>query len=247
MTSSSSSPSVPSSSTSAPPPTPSPSIEQLPANIPHLETDGSNWAIFIVRFREAMKVTRRWGFFDGTNSCPVPKAPLKPTDEETAAAEKWVYDDQVAQYLLSQRLPDSTVVRMGPYSTAALRWERVTNEFTAKSVFAQNDLETTFYDMRCPRGGDVRVFLRGVQFKREELTAAGVYITNKDYQRTVLRGIPEELARFASTILSSAHLVHHVTTVDTETLIEHICEEADRIKSSRPKTHPNSNQSGART
>src|SRR6266571_4246158 len=247
MTSSSSSPSVPSSSTSAPPPTPSPSIEQLPANIPRLETDGSNWAIFIVRFREAMKVTRRWGFFDGTNSCPVPKAPLKPTDEETAAAEKWVYDDQVAQYLLSQRLPDSTVVRMGPYSTAALRWERVTDEFTAKSVFAQNDLETAFYDMRCPRGGDVRVFLRSVRYKREELAAAGVYITNKDYQRTVLRGIPEELARFASTVLSSARLVHHVTTVDTETLIKHICEEADRIKSSWPKMHPNSNQSGART
>src|SRR6266702_3059884 len=46
MTLSSLSPSVPSSSTSAPPPMPSPSIEQLPANIPHLETDGSNWAIF---------------------------------------------------------------------------------------------------------------------------------------------------------------------------------------------------------
>ncbi len=192
-------------------------------------------------------MTCRWGFFDGTNSCPAPKAPLKPTDEETAAVEKWVYNDQVAQYLLSQQLPDSTVVRMGPYSTAALCWEQVTNEFTAKSVFAQNNLETAFYDMRCLRGGDVRVFLRGVRFKREELTAARVYITNKDYQWMVLRGIPEELARFASTVLSSARLVHHVTTVDTETLIEHICEEADRIKSSQPKTHPNSNQSGART
>ncbi len=109
-----------------------------------------------------MKVTQCWGFFDGTNSCPAPKAPLKPMDEETAAAEKWVYNDQVMQYLLSQRLPDSTVVHMGPYSTAALRWEQVTDEFTAKSIFVQNDLETAFYNMRCPRGGNVHVFLRGV-------------------------------------------------------------------------------------
>ncbi len=247
MTSSSSSPSVPSSSTSAPPPTPSPSIEQLPANIPRLETDGSNWAIFIIRFRKAMKVTRHWGFFDSTNSYPALKDPLKPMDEEKAATEKWAYNDQVAQYLLSQRLPDSTIVCMGPYLTAALHWKRVTDKFTAKSVYAQNDLKTTFYNMCCPRGGDVRVFLRGVRYKCEELAAARVYITNKDYQRTVLRGILEELAHFTSTVLSSTHLVHHVTTVYTETLIEHICKEADWIKSSRPKMHPNSNQSGART
>ncbi len=100
--------------------------------------------------------------------------------------EKWVYDDQVVQYLLLQRLPDSTVVCMGPYTTTALRWEWVTDEFTAKSIYAQNDLETAFYNMRCPRGGDVRVFLRSVQFKREELAAARVYITNKDYQWMVL-------------------------------------------------------------
>jgi len=133
-----------------------------------------------------MKVTCCWGFFDGTNSCLALKDPLKPTDEEKAAAEKWAYDDQVAQYLLLQWLPDSTVVHMGPYLTAALRWEQVTDEFTAKSVYVQNDLETTFYDMRCLRGGDVHVFLRSVQYKCEELVAAGVYITNKDYQRTVL-------------------------------------------------------------
>jgi len=168
-------------------------------------------------------------------------------DEEKVATEKWAYDNQVTQYLLSQWLPDLTVVHMGPYSTAALHWERVTDKFTAKSIYAQNDLETVFYDMHCPRGGDIHVFLRSVRYKHEELAAAGVYITNKDYQRTVLRGIPEELAHFAPTILSSAHLIHHVTTVDTETLIEHICKEADRIKSSQPKTHPNSNQSGART
>jgi hypothetical protein len=34
--------------------TPSSAIEQLLSIIPHLEIDGSNWAIFIMWFREAM-------------------------------------------------------------------------------------------------------------------------------------------------------------------------------------------------
>ena len=54
------------SSTPAPPPLPSPpaAIKQLPQNIPHLEPDGSNWAIFAIWFREAMQAnllrTRQW-------------------------------------------------------------------------------------------------------------------------------------------------------------------------------------------
>ncbi|KAH9057701.1 hypothetical protein EDB87DRAFT_1686022 [Lactarius vividus] len=62
--------------------------------------------------------------------------------------------------------------------------------------------------------GDVRAFLTSVRYKREELAAAGVTISHRDYQRTVLRGIPEELARFAANLLSAARLVHSVTTVD---------------------------------
>ena len=75
------------------------------------------------------------------------------------AMEKWDYDDLVTWYLLSQRLPDSTAVCMGPYTTAKARWDRVHTEFTAKSIYAQNNLEATFYDMRCEKGGDVRAFL----------------------------------------------------------------------------------------
>ena len=148
------------SSTTAPPPlAPTPAIEQLPQNIPRLEPDGSNWAIFAVRFREAMSANRRWGFFDGKNARPVPTDPSNVTSDELEAMAKWDYEDQVARYLLSQRLPDSTAVRMGPYTTAKARWDRVHTEYTAKSVYAQNDLESTFYEMRCEKGGDVRAFL----------------------------------------------------------------------------------------
>ena len=238
-----------SSSTPAPvppPPAPSPAIEHLPQNIPRLELDGSNWAIFAMRFREAMQANRRWGFFDGTRARPTPVDSSNITTDEQEAMDKWDYDDQVARYLLSQRLPDSTAVRMGPYSTAKARWDRVSTEFTAKSVYAQNDLESAFYEMRCQKGEDVRVFLTNLWYKREELAAAGVLITDRDYQRTVLRGITEELARFASAILSSARIFGSSSTVDTETLIDHICEEADRLKNRRAKSQNNQRGSGAK-
>ena len=111
----------------------------------------------------------------------------------------------------------------------------MTEEYTAKSVYAQNDLEQMFLEMRCPKGGDIRTFLTSLRYKREELAAAGVRITDKDYQCTILRGIPEELARFASQIMTSACLAFRATQIDTNALIDHICEESDRIKNHRSR------------
>ena len=100
-----------------------------------------------------MQASRRWGFFDGSNLRPSPSDPLNVTSDKIEAMEKWDHNDLVARYLLLQRLPDSTAVRVGPIPNARLRWDRVQDEFVAKSIYTQNDLETAFYDMRCPRGG----------------------------------------------------------------------------------------------
>ena len=214
-------------------------IEQLPANIPRLEPNGANWAIFSMRFKEAMQASRRWGYFSGTVARPEPNAKDKPTDEETEKMEKWDYEDLVARYLLSQRLPDTTAIRVGNFNTAKERWQKVSDEYTAKSTYAQNDLEQAFLEMRCIKGGDIRAFLSTLRYKREELAAAGVSITDRDYLRTVLRGIPDELAKFASGLLSSARLVNSSTTIDTDTLINHIIEEAERLKNRRARDQPN--------
>ena len=101
--------------------------------------------------------------------------------------------------------------------------------------------------MRCPRGGDVRTFLTSLCYKCEELAVAGVRINNKDYQCKVLRGIPEELAHFVSSILSSARLIHCISTVDTETVIDHICKEADWLKNHHTRSQPNLSQSRAKS
>jgi hypothetical protein len=205
-----------------------PSIHQLPSNIPCLEADGSNWAIFVLRFREAMQVAQRWPYFEGTIPCPSPKNQAKVPDNEQKSIDDWEFEDLAAHYLLSQRLPDSIAIRLKVFTTAKARWDHLVTEFTAQSVYAQNDLEEAFFSMACTKGEDVRVFLTSLRYKREELAAAGVRITQKEYQRTILKSLPDELAEFASQLLSSAR--HSGLILNTETLINSIIEESERLK-----------------
>jgi hypothetical protein len=84
--------------------------------------------------------------------------------------------------------------------------------------------------MCCPKGGDVRTFLASLRTRCNELVAANITIADKDYQRTVLQGIPDELTWFALQLLSSTCLAHSSTAVDIKELIQAICEEADCLK-----------------
>ena len=99
--------------------------------------------------------------------------------------------------------------------------------------------------MHCPKGGNVRTFLTSVRNKREELASVGVTITHWDYQRTVLKGIPEELAEFAAQLLTSAR-VNHSPAVDTDTLINAICEESNRVKNCHGSSAPSQKGGGGK-
>jgi hypothetical protein len=92
--------------------------------------------------------------------------------------------------------------------------------------------------MHCAKREEVREFLASLCCKREELAAVGVLVTEKEYEHTILRGIPRELATFASHLLSSALIVHGATSIDLDALVNHICEEADRLKSQRTRGKP---------
>ena len=182
-----------------------------------------------------MKVTRQWAYFTGINPYPEPVDASQPTKDEAAAIVQWEYEDSVASYLLSQRLPDTTEMRLASCSTTKERWDLVTREYQARSAYAQADLHQAFLEMRCAKGGDVREFLASLCCKREELAAAGVSVTDKECERTILRGIPSELATFVSHLLSSALIIQRSAPIDLDALINQICEEADRLKSRRAK------------
>ena len=96
-----------------------PITEQLPlAIIPQLEPNSSNWAIFMMRFKDSMKITGHWGYFIGSWLRPSPSDVSTPMDAEIEAREKWECKDTMASYLLSQCLPDTTVMRMANCATA---------------------------------------------------------------------------------------------------------------------------------
>ena len=138
-------------------PTPTSNNWKFPSlsNILHLEIDGSNWAIYTICFRSAMHAINCWNYFDSSKPRPTPKDPNAPSKGEKEATTLWEKDDEIACYLLQQRLPDSAVLGLNSCTSTAMCWNRVSTKYTAKSMYAQNDLEQTFLDMHCPRGGDI--------------------------------------------------------------------------------------------
>ena len=83
----------------------------------------------------------------------------------------------------------------------------VTKKYQAKSAYTQADLHQVFLEMCYAKEGDVREFLASLYCKQEELAATGVSVTEKEYEQTILQGIPSELAMFTSHLLSLALIV----------------------------------------
>jgi len=170
------------------------SSEIIHSLVPRLELNGSNWAAFAMRFRVAMDAADRRGHFTGSETRPVPKDPKKPTDDELTAGKAWDREDKIGQNLLLQRLPDITAMAIIDLGTAQECWARLTKEFTAKSIYTQNNLQQVFFDMRCPKNGDIRAFLQSLIQKWQELAAAGTPVSDTEYQHTILCGILDDLA-----------------------------------------------------
>jgi len=49
--------------------------DPLATSVPRLDPTGSNWAIFAMRFQEAMEANQKWKHFTGTPGRPTPPLP----------------------------------------------------------------------------------------------------------------------------------------------------------------------------
>ena len=205
-----------------------PHIEQLSADVPHLDSEGANWAIFEACFQDAMETACQWGHFDGSKPWPVPKDIDNPMDTEKQEAKNWDCEDQIVWNLLNKWLPDATMLEVRQYKTAKERWHVVTQEFTAKSAYARNTLHRSFVDMQCPKGGDVQAFLTNLKMRRNKLLAAGVTINSKDFERTVLDSIPDALSAYTLQTLMSMCLSGN--SLEMKDIIHVISEKADRTR-----------------
>ena len=203
--------------------------DTLPSSIPKLEASGLNWAIFSLRFQDAIEAKGYWGHFDGTETRPATAtAGTSPTDEELAAIAQWDKDERSAKSLLTQKIPDSAVMRIRNKKTVKERWDVIVAEYTEKGAFAQMDLRTRFLESKCPDKGNVRQFLDELRVKREELATVGVDIDEKDYRSTIISSLPYSLANFASNQLAAAKLYSSTKTITPDALISLISEEYER-------------------
>ena len=196
-------------------------------SIPCLKPNGSNWVIFSMHFQEAMEANLKWSHFDGSATCPVPKDAKNPTDDKKKSRLAWDQDEVMACYLLSQRLPDLTAICLKGLTSAKECWDKVKAEFSVKSQYAEPDMLTSFLEMHCPHGGNVRSFLRLMHVKCEELAAVGVTMSDKEYQSAIIKSLLEEMSKFASGLLTAACVLTPSTSIDPNILIDHISKEAD--------------------
>ena len=124
--------------------------DSLPSTVPKLDASGNNWAIFVFHFQDAVEAKGYWGHFDRSVTHPTAADPTKPMSDETAKIAQWDKDERSAKFLLTQKLPDSTVVLIHAKVTVKERWNAVVKEFSKKSAYAQMDLWAKFMAMRCP-------------------------------------------------------------------------------------------------
>ena len=207
--------------------------DTLPSSIPKLDASGLNWAIFSLRFQDAVEAKGYWGHFDATEPRPVPTT--SPSTEELAAVAQWDKDERSAKSLLTQKIPDSALIRIRNKKTVKERWDTIVTEFTEKGAFAQTDLRTRFLESKCPDKGNVRLFLDELRVKREELATVGVDIDEKDYRSTIISSLPYSLANFASNQLAAAKLYSSTKTITPDALISLISEEYERQQTQRAR------------
>ncbi|KAI0037753.1 hypothetical protein FA95DRAFT_1506534, partial [Auriscalpium vulgare] len=213
--------------------------DALSSAVPKLDARGYNWAIWSTRFTVAVEAKEKWGHFDGTNTRPVAAAdPV--TAEELALQATWDRDERTSKSLLTQRLPDSTVVRLKKLGTVAAQWASLVAEYTVKGAYAQTNLRKVFLESKCPNEGDVAVFMDDLRTRREELAAVGVDIEDADYRSTILASLPTYLSNFASAQLAAVSLINPSTSVDPDTLATLVSHEYERQKLKRRNPGPKS-------
>jgi len=208
--------------------------DTLLSNVPKLDIKGTNWAIFSLRFEITVEVKELWDHFDGTNPEPVststasPGGPTVVTPPDPDELAKWQKGEKLARHLLTQHIPDSTALRVHTLPSVAAMWAEIVREYTQKGAYVQTDLCAKFLESKCPAGGDIRQFLDDLHMKRDELSAVGVPIEEKDYRSTIIQSLPHHLASFASGQLATASLYSTTKTIEPNILISMIIEESER-------------------
>ncbi|TFY51058.1 hypothetical protein EVJ58_g10760 [Rhodofomes roseus] len=224
-----------------------------------LESAGKNWLTFQQRFQIAVRQKKVWSHFDGSSPCPIPAAPTAPTQAERTALDTWQEKEDLAMYLLTQKLPDVTFTKHRRKGTVAAIWAAIVQEFSQKSMLLRANLRTQFLNMRSTPGANLHSELDRLRMRYEELISHDIVVSEAEYASLIINFLPDELSTFVSQISATAKLARRFQTspiapllpdaqadvaseetpvLDAEALMEIALEEWDRRHASKAKTKP---------
>ena len=256
------------------------SLTDFSAALDKLDQSGSNWVMFQHRFLIAIRQKKVLGHFDGSSVKPaLPQAAASPenaTQAQIAAAQAahatalaqarearrtWQEKEDLALYLLSQKLPDSIFAKHMRKDSVATMWAAIIKEFTQKSMMMKSHLHTEFMAMRYDlKSTSLRTEFDRVRMKYEELLNAGVSVSDNDYRTMIINFVPQQLSSFLAQISANVKIIAVAQgaidddddddqdsssyLIDPEALIEIAIEEWERRASDKRARNASKQSSG---
>ena len=150
-----------------------------------------------------LKGYKLFDHFDGLALCPskfVVSTEIGVTKELIAAFQDWETTDLSLLSLLIATLTDDAIEYVIGCKTAAEAWTNLEERFASVSRTCVNHLKTELHTVQ--KGGDsMDKYLLRIKTIRDQLMAAGEYVSDNDVMITALAGLPKEYATIRTVIL----------------------------------------------
>ena len=179
------------------------SLTDFSSAVEKLEATGSNWVIFKSRFLIAVKQKKVYGHFDGSSKKPVStKENLLSMEQKEFEKEltAWQDKEDLAHYLLTQKLPDAIFTKYLDKSSVAEIWAAIILEFMQKSMLMRLNLHAEFMGMQYEKSMDLQAQFDKVCMKYVTLLNVSISISKEDYRSLVINFVPPEILTFLANI-----------------------------------------------
>ncbi|KAI1784625.1 hypothetical protein LXA43DRAFT_1066601 [Ganoderma leucocontextum] len=143
------------------------------------------------------------------------EASLHPYVTGLTAIAAWEKTENLAIYLLSQKLPDVTFTKRHRKGMTAAIWSAIVKEFTEKSILLCANLCTSFLNLQYKSGADLHAEFDRICVAYEELLNADVDISDAKYASLIINFVPSELSTFISQLSATAKITARMQALST--------------------------------
>jgi hypothetical protein len=145
--------------------------------------------------------------FDGSNPRPslTDQAKVPDMKKKAYAEGLAVWQEDLALYLLTQKLPDLIFSKYMSKTTVAEMWAVLIAEFTHKlRKLMKSHLHSESMNMSYEKDGDLQTQFDRVRMQYVALLNVGVSVSKDDYRSLVINFVPDELSSFRLTQISAS-------------------------------------------